>query len=305
MTYPKVSIQIPTYNQGKFIQKTVESCLMQNYPNLEINIADDNSTDDTIKLIQPFLSDQRIRFYRNDRNIGRVANYRKALNEYATGDWALNLDGDDYFTLPDFITRAISLVTSCSEKNIFVVQGNHDAIKTDKLYSAQKIAGDAYCINGKTYFTNYFKMTRFNHCATLYNRYEAMRLGFYTYDSLFTDFNSVSKLFLRGDIIIMTDQVAHWRVHGKNESMVMNNTQLENEIRSIDDIVKYASTVISPSILQLWSKKMKEYMFTIYVDMRSTRVEKLIAAKYLLKNFEPSFVYAKQILRCLKGIFHK
>ena len=140
--YPKVSIQIPTYNQQAFIQKTIESCLMQDYPNLEINIADDHSTDNTHKLIQPFLNENRVRYYCNDTNIGRVANYHKALYKYATGEWVINLDGDDYFTDSGFISRAMAQISNLNDDKVFVYQANHELSKVTNVLTAIKITED-------------------------------------------------------------------------------------------------------------------------------------------------------------------
>ena len=127
--YPKVSIQIPTYNQKVFIVKAIESCLMQDYENLEINIADDNSTDNSYMVIEPFLKDARVNYYKNNQNIGRVKNYRKALYEYATGEWVINLDGDDYFTDSGFVSKAIEDITKDGNEHVLVYQANHNIKK--------------------------------------------------------------------------------------------------------------------------------------------------------------------------------
>ena len=208
---PKVSIQIPTYNQQAFIQNSIESCLMQDYANLEINIADDHSTDDTYALLQPYLKDPRVRFFTNEQNLGRVANYHKALYVYATGEWAINLDGDDYFIDKSFISTAIEIIKSLHDEKIVAYQGNHDIKKIIKVLPAsEQINEDTILVDGPAYFLNYYKILNFHHCAVMYKRSEALKLNFYSFNCLFTDFNSVFKLFVNGKLLLSAKKVAVW-----------------------------------------------------------------------------------------------
>jgi glycosyltransferase involved in cell wall biosynthesis/SAM-dependent methyltransferase len=55
MDWPKISIVTPSYNQGKFIERTVRSVLLQRYPNLEYILMDGGSTDDTVDRLAPYL----------------------------------------------------------------------------------------------------------------------------------------------------------------------------------------------------------------------------------------------------------
>jgi cellulose synthase/poly-beta-1,6-N-acetylglucosamine synthase-like glycosyltransferase len=52
--WPKISIVTPTYNQGKYIEETIESVIKQNYPNLEFIIVDGGSTDATLSIIEKY-----------------------------------------------------------------------------------------------------------------------------------------------------------------------------------------------------------------------------------------------------------
>jgi len=64
-TCPKVSIALATYNGEQFIAKQIDSLLLQDYPNLEIVISDDCSTDGTWDILRAYVSrDSRIRLLR-------------------------------------------------------------------------------------------------------------------------------------------------------------------------------------------------------------------------------------------------
>jgi glycosyltransferase involved in cell wall biosynthesis len=84
-----VSICIPAYNGGHLISRAIESCLNQTYTNLEIVIVDDCSSDNTVEIIKNFQSkDQRIKFFRNESNLGLALNFfetfKKSSGEYTT-----------------------------------------------------------------------------------------------------------------------------------------------------------------------------------------------------------------------------
>ena len=92
---PLVSIVIPTYNNATYIADALKSAISQDYSNLEIIVLDDASNDNTAEIVNPYTTDPRVRYFKNDQNIGRVANYHKGLYDLARGEWYLNLDGDD------------------------------------------------------------------------------------------------------------------------------------------------------------------------------------------------------------------
>lgn len=90
-----VSIIMPSYNCGKYVEETIRSVQAQTYHNWEIIFVDDNSTDDTRQLVDSMrLVDSRIRFYQNKENMGAAISRNNALRE-AKGRWVAFLDSDD------------------------------------------------------------------------------------------------------------------------------------------------------------------------------------------------------------------
>ena len=92
-----VSIIMPSYNTGALIAESIRSVLAQTYGNWELLIVDDCSGDDTCEAVKPFLSDARIRFFRNENNSGAAVSRNRALRE-AKGRWIAFLDSDDLWT---------------------------------------------------------------------------------------------------------------------------------------------------------------------------------------------------------------
>lgn len=91
----KVSIVIPTYNSEKTITKAINSVIYQNYKSYEILIIDDGSTDNTIKIIKKFKSDniKLFRFY----NTKRPSILRNMMIDFSDGEYIAFLDSDDFW----------------------------------------------------------------------------------------------------------------------------------------------------------------------------------------------------------------
>lgn len=103
-----VSIIMPSYNTGRFIKESIESVLAQSYADWELIIVDDCSTDDTDLVVEPYLTDKRIRYLKNDSNSGAAVSRNRALRE-ARGKWIAFLDSDDLW-LPEKLEKQISFM---------------------------------------------------------------------------------------------------------------------------------------------------------------------------------------------------
>ena len=90
-----VSIIMPSYNCGKFVEKTIRSVQAQTYKNWEIIFVDDCSKDDTINQVSELQKqDSRIKLFQNPVNSGAAISRNTALRE-AKGKWIAFLDSDD------------------------------------------------------------------------------------------------------------------------------------------------------------------------------------------------------------------
>ena len=95
MTNELVSIIMPSYNCGQYVEESLRSVQAQTYQNWELIFVDDCSTDDTIQIINSFRADdKRIRLFQNKTNLGAAMSRNHALQE-AKGRWIAFLDSDD------------------------------------------------------------------------------------------------------------------------------------------------------------------------------------------------------------------
>lgn len=94
---PSVSVVLTAYNRGHALARTLDSILGQTFTDFELIIADDSSTDDTREICEAYVkNDSRVRYYRNETNLGMPGNLNAAVI-HARGNYVANLhDGDIY-----------------------------------------------------------------------------------------------------------------------------------------------------------------------------------------------------------------
>lgn len=118
-----ISVAIATYNGQEFIKEQLLSILNQTMPVDEIVICDDQSSDDTVKIIQELLCD-KIYLYQNEKNLGYKLNFKKALS-YCKGDYIFLCDQDDIW-----LENKVEVMTQImnEDKNIKVLASTYDLI---------------------------------------------------------------------------------------------------------------------------------------------------------------------------------
>lgn len=98
-----VTVTIVTYNSGRFIKRCLESVLAQKYPNKEIVIVDNASTDGTIDILEQY--EESCRVFYNAENFGFSAAQNQAI-KMSSGDWVLTLN-PDVLLMPNFIQALV------------------------------------------------------------------------------------------------------------------------------------------------------------------------------------------------------
>jgi len=124
------------YNSEKYIEETIISVINQTYQNWEMIIVDDNSNDNSIKIVNKFKNEKRIRLIKTNNNNGAAVTRNIAIN-HSTGRFIAFLDSDDLW-----------------DENKLMIQINH-LIENDIAFSFTKydrVSENGFKMNGKRQF---------------------------------------------------------------------------------------------------------------------------------------------------------
>lgn len=210
---PLVSIGIPTYNRATdYLVVTLESALAQDYPNLEIIIADNGSTDHTPQYIGG-IDDGRIRYFRHEKNLNPNDNFNFCL-EQAMGAYFLLLHDDDAIDA-GFVSACMTAAEGRTD--IGVILSGTRVMDADGEYireNENRLAGQAPIDLIHGWFTN---ETALYLCSTLYNtEFLQQSGGFHSPHNLFQDVFATMQLGLTHGWRNVRPVLASFRRHGGN-----------------------------------------------------------------------------------------
>lgn len=178
-----VSIIIPVYNTGEPFRGCIESVLQQTYPNLEIIVVDDCSTDElTLQILKDYQAkDQRIKVIRNEQNSG-ISFSRNAGVAQVQGTYFAFLDSDDQF-VPNFVETMVQALEQNNTDFAMCDIENYSldsTIKFDKNEFNSNISPqDVYDMHDIVYGGQLFAISVVSY-AKLFrrNRYQDLNLAF-------------------------------------------------------------------------------------------------------------------------------
>ena len=105
---PTVSFVVPCYKFAHLLPECVHSILSQTFTDFELLIMDDCSPDNTAEVAASF-ADRRVKYCRNDHNLGHLSNYNKGIG-LARGQYVWLISADDYLCKPYLLERYVTLL---------------------------------------------------------------------------------------------------------------------------------------------------------------------------------------------------
>lgn len=143
---PLISVIIPVYNTGNFLEKCLKSAVEQTYRNLEFIVVDDGSTDHSLEIIENFRQkDSRIKVIRHDHNRG-LFQARLSGADQAKGDFIAFLDSDDFLAADTYrrmLNAALAENADIVEANFVMVnEKNEFYVHSLNRVSAERLEGE-------------------------------------------------------------------------------------------------------------------------------------------------------------------
>ena len=133
----RVSVCMAAYNGSEFIEEQIDSILTELGPNDELLIVDDESTDDTVALVEA-VGDSRIVLYRNEYNLGYVRTFEKAIS-LSRGSYIFLSDQDDIW-IPG---RLDKMLAALAENSMVVSNCRHFGGKSGRFHDIRLRSTDS------------------------------------------------------------------------------------------------------------------------------------------------------------------
>jgi glycosyltransferase involved in cell wall biosynthesis len=125
---PRVSVIIPAFNAERYIRETLDSVLDQTYPEVEVIVVDDGSTDGTAECVRAYGDSVK---YLHQKNSGGCGSPRNAGMRAATGEFFAFLDSDDVLALERLETEAEFLTRN---PEVGMVFSNYRDFQGDRVH---------------------------------------------------------------------------------------------------------------------------------------------------------------------------
>jgi glycosyltransferase involved in cell wall biosynthesis len=217
MTAPKISVIVPIYNQAPFIRETVDSVLGQEYPNVELVLSDDGSTDGTSDILREYAAGDpgRVKVVASEENTGIAGAFNRALEAH-TGEYIAWLGGDDVM-LPGKLERQVAALEArpdaigcCHDADVFDSDSGRSYGRFSEVYNGRRGVRDG---GVELLLDPAYMMLP----STMMVRSSAVDgLRFDKRIRVSNDWLFDIELFRRGQIVGLDDVLARYRRHQRN-----------------------------------------------------------------------------------------
>jgi glycosyltransferase involved in cell wall biosynthesis len=265
MKSPTVSFVVPCYKLAHFLPECINSILSQSFREIEVLVMDDCSPDNTGEVTRSF-NDARIRYIRNDSNLGHLPNYNKGIN-LSRGAYIWLISADDRLRRPYAVERYVKVMADHPAvgyvfcPGIGLVGGAETTLLEDYYYGAKDIIFDG----------RQFIATVLRKCGGLLSPSVMVRKDCYERISMFPlDLPHQGDMYLwlvwalEYDVAYLSDPMVNYRSH---------------ELNMMKDFMsRVPKTVFTDEVNVLWRTKLKSEQKGLAALNR--QIEYHIANKY-------------------------
>ena len=220
--FPKISIITPSFNQGKYIEKTIQSVLGQDYPNLEYFVIDGGSTDETLEILKKY--NKQIKWI-SEKDHGQTDAINKGMR-LTTGEIVGYLNSDDLLE-NNCLAKIVKFFVSNPE--ISWVTGKCHIInaKGDKSRSFVTEYKNIY-LKYMRFINTLYVLNYIPQPATFWRRGVVHNIGLLDdFYHLSMDYDYWLRIFKKYKLGYIDDYLAFFRVHETSKGNRMLNDQLQ------------------------------------------------------------------------------
>lgn len=222
---PEVSVFIAAFNAENYIEEAINSLLEQTFTDFEIIIVNDGSTDRTSSVIQKF-SDNRIRYYENEQNMGLVFT-RNRLKTLAKGKYIAVLDSDDIAHV-DRIKLQYEYLSA--NPHVVLCGGHGRQIDENGKFEGKMIE----VITGKDLGPYMILNNPFINSSTMFRHDVFMAIGGYKDFPLAEDYDCFVRMSEKGVVTNLDNVLVDYRIHNTNTTKIY-----------ADNLITYQKKVIA------------------------------------------------------------
>ncbi|MGP0580340.1 glycosyltransferase family 2 protein [Paenibacillus peoriae] len=228
MEYPLVSVVIPAYNRPHTLKIAIDSVLEQTYPNIEIIICDDSTTNEVQEMLDSYLgSCPQIKYYKNEKNLF-LKNWHKCF-DLASGEYINYLMDDDVFH-KEKIEKMIHFFRNF--ENITLVTSyrqtmNESGALIPPIYATKRLYDETRIMDGKILAN--VALTRCLNVigeptTVLFKKTDLIeRFGIYKgrQYSLLNDLASWLTLLSKGKAVYISEELSYFRIHPNQNNQTL------------------------------------------------------------------------------------
>lgn len=278
MEFPLVSFCIFSYQEEKFIAEAVDGALAQDYPNMEIIISDDCSTDKTINIIksktESYNGPHKIIINKNKHNLGIREHVNHILYDVAHGEFLVLAGGDDISRF-DRVSRCVELMTQ--HPTVMSMSVRSQRIDENgtflPMYSWESLSTGKYSVYTLSDYVNLDFMIFSGDSRVLRRRVidSFPPLKYPTAEDIFLFVRS----FICGDVLYLREPLVQYRQHSQSFMHISRNSKVDR-----NDQLKFEATCIAQFKEDIEYSLRKGYIKHTDLDMLTYKINQVIHFLY-------------------------
>ena len=225
---PTLSVTVLNYNYGSYLPQCLDSILAQTFQDFELIVIEDCSTDNSLDVVKPYLSDPRVRLVSHATNVGYSGSLIEGTELHSTGDYVTVISADDVVRRPDAFERQIELLAAHPEAAFCFSGYDRFASESGQILHKHQSYQGSRVIPGRDFLREYLTRqgVQVLHSGTMLRKSAYDRAGGYRRDLRITlDLAMWPVLSLQGDVVYCDDDLYAYRTHGTQMSSSFRKQQ--------------------------------------------------------------------------------